>query len=140
MLESAEQLDYQGAPMQTRSAAKRAAGDAEEAMGTSDPPQSHGDLPAHIWAAVVPFLLCHPPEFHYGSLRVWTPTNHYSCCGQGCGCCRSHSPEDAHPDFNCEECYLGWVLTTVSRQACKTAQAYAASYGMARSGIRSHRS
>ena len=93
----------------------------------SDSPQLRLDLPAHIWAAVVPFLLRHPPTTVYGSLRRWWPRHHYMSCGQSCGCCASHNPEDAHPDFNCEGCYLGWVLTTVSRQACATTQAYAAS-------------
>ena len=95
--------------------------------GVSDPPQSRGDLPAHIWAAVVPFLLRHPPLTVDGSLRRWWPGHHYMSCGQGCPCCRSHNLEDAHPDCNCEQCYLAWVLTTVSHQACATTQAYAAS-------------
>ena len=107
---------------------------AKRSCGSSDPPQSRGDLPAHIWAAVVPFLLHHLPQTHVYrnsytvELRRWSPTRHYGHCGQSCPCCRSHNPEDAHPDCNCEQCYLGWVLTTVSRQACATTQAYAASW------------
>ena len=52
------------------------------------------------------FLLYHDPE--------WNIRSHFGMCGQSCGCCRSHNPEDAGPDCNCEACYTGWVLTTIS--------------------------
>ena len=52
----------------------------------------------------------------------WTPRRHFGRCGQSCGCCRSHNPEDGR---NCEECYDGWTLTTVSRAFRDMTQKYA---------------
>ena len=52
----------------------------------------------------------------------WTARRHFGWCGQSCGCCRSHNPEDGE---NCEECYAGWILTTVSRGFRDMTQKYA---------------
>ena len=72
---------------------------------------------------VLPFLLHHGPE-------PWTRKGHwvFGGCGQSCGCCRSHNPEDAAPDANCVVCYQGWVVTTVSRGWKEQAQACARQY------------
>ena len=47
---------------------------------------------------VVPFLLYHGPE-------PWTRNGHWTTgCGQSCGCCRSHNPEEG---ACCSPCYEG---------------------------------
>ena len=56
---------------------------------------------------IFPFLL-----HHYD---WWTTTKHWGGCGQSCGCCRAHNPEDANG--SCEPCATGWILTCTSKSA-----------------------
>ena len=51
----------------------------------------------------------------------WKRRGHWGGCGQSCGCCRSHTNEDAQPEANCICCYEGWVLSTVSKAIKKAA-------------------
>ena len=77
---------------------------------TNAPPATDN---ATIWRLVMPYVLEHGP--------LWKVRGHWGHCGQSCGCCRSHNPEDG---ANCSECYDGWVMTTV----CKTFKGYAQHY------------
>ena len=59
------------------------------------------------WQTTAPFLVDHPV--------TWDPETHFGYCGQSCGCCRSHNPEDACEGCNCQPCFTAWVLSCVSR-------------------------
>ena len=72
------------------------------------------------------FLLYHDPK--------WNVRSHFGVCGQSCGCCRSHNAEDAGPESNCEACYTGWVLTTVSSRFKRLVQRQAATLKLCRCG------
>ena len=63
-------------------------------------------LDNHFAQDIAPFLLEHP--------AVWRPKGHFGECGQNCGCCRSHNPEDAAEGCNCQCCFTGWELSSVS--------------------------
>ena len=69
-----------------------------------------------LWTEIAPLLLEHPAGWH--------PRRHLECCGQSCGCCRSHNIEDAHEGGNCQPCFTGWVLSCVSRSARVGLRAY----------------
>ena len=85
---------------------------------TITPPASDNEAPAAppvtdnatLWRFIMPYVLEHGPE--------WTVQDHWGYCGMGCPCCRSHAIEDGSC---CDECYDGWVLTTV----CKSFKTYA---------------
>ena len=67
-------------------------------------------LPEHAtWDSAVPFIVEHE--------GAWDPETHFGQCGQSCGCCRSHNPEDACEGCNCQLCFTAWVLSCVSRSA-----------------------
>jgi hypothetical protein len=73
-------------------------------------------IPIHLWPKILSFLLhhCNWGDWPCGS---WKKRGHWpGGCGQSCGCCRSHNPEDAAPNCNCERCYTGWVMTTVCKE------------------------
>ena len=44
----------------------------------------------------------------------WTFENHYSVCGQNCGCCRARTPEDG--PRSCEECFSVACLQMVNKR------------------------
>ena len=54
----------------------------------------------------------------------WTRKWHFGFCGQSCGCCRSRNREDSGPGLNCQPCYTGWILTTVSQRLKGTTRSY----------------
>ena len=70
-----------------------------------------------LQAQILSFLLYHGPQ-------RWTPRYHFhpAACGQGCGCCRSHNPDDV--GSGCDPCADGWALTGVSKDVCVATQTY----------------
>lgn len=70
-----------------------------------------------IWRLVMPYIQEHEPP--------WEARGHRGHCGQSCGCCKSHNPEDG---ANCEECYDGWVTKTVCKTLKGHTQDYAAQF------------
>jgi guanyl-specific ribonuclease Sa len=88
-----------------------AAAPGEDASG-----HAFGLLQHCLWTEIAPLLLEHPAGWH--------PRRHLECCGQSCGCCRSHNIEDAHEGGNCQPCFTGWVLSCVSRSARVCLRAY----------------
>ena len=70
-------------------------------------------LQTPIWNEVSPLLLDH--------VDWWCTKRHYGYCGQSCGCCRSHNPEDGE---NCQPCWQGWILTCINQLARTRVRAY----------------
>jgi len=70
---------------------------------------------------VLAFVLAHEDN----SLGRWSREDHWGCCGQSCGCCRSHNIEDGRC---CEPCFDGWVMSRVSRDVRRAVQRFVSQY------------
>ena len=98
-------------------------------MAASSLSDQRGNSQETLLQKVLPFtvldmLLRHEDE----NLGPWRRRGHWlhGLCGQSCGCCRSHNPEDF---FGCcEPCHDGWPLTTVSSFFYGAVRQYAAQY------------
>ena len=98
---------------------------------------SLGGLGTDVLHLIISHLLYHEPiiDRSYAQTRTgwlkgyrvttWARRRHFGSCGQSCGCCRSHNPEDAGPGMNCQPCYTGWILCTVSKGVKVASTSYA---------------
>ena len=59
-------------------------------------------------------LLMHIAEYNVWHEKPWSVFRHFSCCGQSCGCCRTHNSEDW--PSGCECCIDAWTLMCVSKE------------------------
>ena len=86
-----------------------------------------GKLSADVLHLILSHLLYHEPiiDIIHQTRTAWTCLLHFGSCGQSCGCCRSHNREDAAPGMNCQPCYTGWILRTVSHGIKGAAASYA---------------
>ena len=69
-------------------------------------------LPWDALQHLLSFLLLHPTG--------WDRNKHFFFCGETCGCCCSHDPEDAGK--GCDACYNAWTLTQLCRNMLQAVQ------------------
>ena len=90
----------------------------ERLVNTQDLIQFDSWIATVIGTTVIEMILWHELDIEADGWGIWNPATHWSRkhCGQGCGCCRSHNPEDGS---ECEPCFDTRMLLYTCRSAAK---------------------